>query len=90
MLELVGLAGLGDRMPRQLSGGHGQRVALARALAAEPAVLLLDEPLGALDAKIRVELRRNLRTVQQTLGIATILVTHDQEEKPSTWATELG
>jgi sulfate transport system ATP-binding protein len=80
LLELVGLAGLGDRMPRQLSGGQQQRVALARALAAEPAVLLLDEPLGALDAKIRVELRRNLRTVQQTLGIATILVTHDQEE----------
>ncbi len=80
LLDLVGLAGLGKRMPRQLSGGQQQRVALARALAYQPDVLLLDEPLGALDAKIRVELRRNLKTIQRKLGIATILVTHDQEE----------
>lgn len=80
LLELVGLAGLGERMPRQLSGGQQQRVALARALAYNPDVLLLDEPLGALDAKIRVELRRSLKAIQRTLGIATILVTHDQEE----------
>lgn len=80
LLELVGLVGLGDRMPRQLSGGQQQRVALARALVLEPDVLLLDEPLGALDAKIRVELRRSLKTIQRQLGVATILVTHDQEE----------
>ena len=80
LLDLVGLAGLGSRMPRQLSGGQQQRVALARALAYKPEVLLLDEPLGALDAKIRVELRRNLKSIQRKLGIATILVTHDQEE----------
>lgn len=80
LLEMVGLAGLGKRMPWQLSGGQQQRVALARALAYQPDVLLLDEPLGALDAKIRVELRRNLRAIQRRLGIATIFVTHDQEE----------
>lgn len=80
LLELVGLAGLGNRMPRQLSGGQQQRVALARALAYKPDVLLLDEPLGALDAKIRVDLRRNLKSIQRKLGIATIFVTHDQEE----------
>ncbi|MCI0398923.1 MAG: ATP-binding cassette domain-containing protein [Chloroflexi bacterium] len=80
LLELVGLAGLGNRMPRQLSGGQQQRVALARALAHRPDVLLLDEPLGALDAKIRVELRRTLKAIQRELGIAAILVTHDQEE----------
>ncbi len=80
MLEIVGLAGLGNRMPKQLSGGQQQRVALARALAHEPDVLLLDEPLGALDAKIRIELRRNLREIQRRLGVAAILVTHDQEE----------
>ena len=80
LLELVGLAGLGNRMPRQLSGGQQQRVALARALAHRPEVLLLDEPLGALDAKIRIELRRTLRAIQRELGITTILVTHDQEE----------
>jgi nucleotide-binding universal stress UspA family protein len=80
LLELVGLAGLGDRMPRQLSGGQQQRVALARALAYQPDVLLLDEPLGALDAKIRIDLRRNLKTIQRKLGIAAIFVTHDQEE----------
>jgi sulfate transport system ATP-binding protein len=80
LLELVGLAGLGDRLPSQLSGGQQQRVALARALAHQPEVLLLDEPFGALDAKIRVELRRALRSIQHELGITTIFVTHDQEE----------
>jgi sulfate/thiosulfate transport system ATP-binding protein len=80
LLELVGLAGLGGRMPRQISGGQQQRVALARALAHKPDVLLLDEPLGALDAKIRIELRRTLKTIQRELGITSILVTHDQEE----------
>ncbi|MCL4869606.1 MAG: ATP-binding cassette domain-containing protein [Anaerolineae bacterium] len=80
LLELVGLTGLGSRMPRQISGGQQQRVALARALAHRPDVLLLDEPLGALDAKIRTELRRTLKTIQRELGITTILVTHDQEE----------
>ena len=80
LLELVGLVGLGDRMPRQLSGGQQQRVALARALVLEPDVLLLDEPLGALDAKIRIELRRSLKNIQKQLGVAAILVTHDQEE----------
>ena len=80
LLELVGLTGFGGRMPRQLSGGQQQRVALARALAHRPEVLLLDEPLGALDAKIRIELRRTLRAIQRELGITTILVTHDQEE----------
>ncbi|HLD93952.1 MAG TPA: ATP-binding cassette domain-containing protein [Anaerolineales bacterium] len=80
LLEMVGLVGLGNRMPRQLSGGQQQRVALARALALEPDVLLLDEPLGALDAKIRVELRRILKNIQRQFGVAAILVTHDQEE----------
>ena len=80
LLDLVGLSGLGSRVPRQLSGGQQQRVALARALAHRPDVLLLDEPLGALDAKIRIELRRSLLAIQRELGLATILVTHDQEE----------
>jgi sulfate/thiosulfate transport system ATP-binding protein len=80
LLDLVGLAGLGSRMPHQLSGGQQQRVALARALAHQPAVLLLDEPFGALDAKIRTELRRTLRLIQRELGTTTIFVTHDQEE----------
>ncbi|HEX9943107.1 MAG TPA: ATP-binding cassette domain-containing protein [Thermoanaerobaculia bacterium] len=80
LLELVGLAGLGGRMPRQLSGGQQQRVALARALAHQPEVLLLDEPFGALDAKVRIELRRTIREIQRELGITTLFVTHDQEE----------
>ena len=80
LLELVGLVGLGGRMPSQLSGGQQQRVALARALAVEPEVLLFDEPLGALDAKIRMELRRSLKRIQKKSGVAAILVTHDQEE----------
>src|SRR5215204_356030 len=80
LLELVGLSGLGARMPRQLSGGQQQRVALARALAYEPEVLLLDEPFGALDAKIRIDLRRTLRVIQREIGMTTIFVTHDQEE----------
>src|SRR6266571_2604088 len=80
LLELVGLVGLQGRYPLQLSGGQRQRVALARALAHQPEVLLLDEPFGALDAKIRGELRRTVRGIQRELGIATIFVTHDQEE----------
>ena len=80
LLELVDLAGLGSRMPGQLSGGQQQRVALARALAHHPEVLLLDEPFGALDAKIRVELRRAVHRIQRELGVAAIFVTHDQEE----------
>ncbi|WP_199258314.1 ABC transporter ATP-binding protein [Paracoccus binzhouensis] len=80
MLELIGLPDLGGRYPWQLSGGQQQRVALARALAPRPRVLLLDEPLSALDAKIRVSLRNQIREIQQQLGITTIFVTHDQEE----------
>ncbi|MGF7159597.1 putative spermidine/putrescine transport system ATP-binding protein [Rhodoligotrophos appendicifer] len=80
MLKLIGLPTLGDRYPYQLSGGQQQRVALARALAIKPKVLLLDEPLSALDAKIRVSLREEIRNVQRELGITTIYVTHDQEE----------
>jgi putative spermidine/putrescine transport system ATP-binding protein len=80
LLELVGLAEAADRYPHQLSGGMQQRVALARALAIEPRVLLLDEPLSALDAKVRVQLRDEIRRLQSELGITTIYVTHDQEE----------
>ena len=80
MLELVGLGSMGDRFPHQLSGGQQQRVALARALAISPQVLLLDEPLSALDAKVRVQLRNEIRRIQQQLGITTLFVTHDQEE----------
>jgi sulfate/thiosulfate transport system ATP-binding protein len=80
LLRLVSLEGMDDRLPAQLSGGQQQRVAVARALAHKPEVLLLDEPFGALDAKIREELRRTIREVQRELGITTVLVTHDQEE----------
>jgi putative spermidine/putrescine transport system ATP-binding protein len=80
MLELIGMGEYAHRWPHQLSGGQQQRVALARAVAVEPAALLLDEPLSALDAKIRVRLREDIRAVQQKLGITTIYVTHDQEE----------
>ena len=80
LLELVQLSGLGDRFPHQLSGGQRQRVALARALAIEPQVLLLDEPFGALDAKVRKELRQWLRELHQKTGVTTLFVTHDQEE----------
>jgi sulfate transport system ATP-binding protein len=80
LLRLVALEGMDDRLPTQLSGGQQQRVAVARALAHKPEVLLLDEPFGALDAKIREELRRTIRQVQRELGITTVLVTHDQEE----------
>ncbi len=80
LLELIELQGYGNRYPAQLSGGQQQRVALARALAYQPNVLLLDEPFGALDVKIRVQLRQNLRAIQQRLGLTAILVTHDQEE----------
>lgn len=80
LLDLVGLAGLGSRFPDQLSGGQQQRVALARALAYRPEVLLLDEPFGALDVKIRAQLRESLKEIQRVLGVTTILVTHDQEE----------
>ncbi len=80
LLKLIGLEGMGDRMPWQLSGGQQQRVALARALAYEPSVLLLDEPFGALDVKIRAQLRQNLLEIQRQLNVTTILVTHDQDE----------
>ena len=80
LLELVGLAGFGTRRPTQLSGGQQQRVALARALASEPAFLLLDEPFGALDARIRTELRQTLRRIQREIGVTAVFVTHDQEE----------
>ncbi len=80
LLERVQLAGLSDRQPAQLSGGQRQRVALARALAVQPRVLLLDEPFGALDAKVRKTLRRWLRELQQELRVTTVFVTHDQEE----------
>jgi putative spermidine/putrescine transport system ATP-binding protein len=83
LLDLIQLPDKGGRFPYQLSGGQQQRVALARALAIEPRVLLLDEPLSALDAKIRDELRSEIRRIQQKLGITTIYVTHDQEEAMS-------
>ena len=80
MLALIKLEELGGRYPYQLSGGQQQRVALARAIAIRPQLLLLDEPLSALDAKIRVSLRNEIRSIQQELGITTVYVTHDQEE----------
>ncbi|MBM7688990.1 spermidine/putrescine ABC transporter ATP-binding protein [Enterococcus ureilyticus] len=80
MLEVCGLENLGERYPKQLSGGQRQRVALARALIIEPKLLLLDEPLSNLDAKLRVAMRIEIKRIQQQLGITTVFVTHDQEE----------
>lgn len=80
LLDLVGLTGLGHRYPHQLSGGQQQRVALARAVAFEPEILLLDEPLSALDAQVRIQVREEIRRIQLEIGTTTIFVTHDQEE----------
>jgi iron(III) transport system ATP-binding protein len=79
-LELVDLLNVKDKYPAQMSGGQQQRVALARALALSPDILLLDEPLSALDAKVREKLRREMRELQEKVGVTTIMVTHDQEE----------
>lgn len=80
LLKLVGLPEQGDKYPAQLSGGQQQRIALARAIASSPGLLLLDEPLSALDAKVRVRLRHEIKSLQRELGITTVMVTHDQEE----------
>lgn len=80
LLNLVGLAGGGEKFPSQMSGGQQQRIALARALATDPQMLLLDEPLSALDAVVRVDLRDKIREIQTALGITTLFITHDQEE----------
>ncbi len=80
LLDLVGLPDQGDKFPAQLSGGQQQRIALARAIATSPGLLLLDEPLSALDAKVRVHLRHEVKALQRRLGVTTIMVTHDQEE----------
>ena len=80
VLEMVGLAGISNKYPNEMSGGQQQRVALARAIALEPDVLLLDEPLSALDAKVREKLRNDIKMLQKKLGLTTIMVTHDQEE----------
>lgn len=80
LLDLIQLPDIGTRYPNQLSGGQRQRVALARALAIEPQMLLLDEPFGALDAKVRKELRQGLREIHDRTGLTTVFVTHDQEE----------
>ncbi len=80
LLDLVGLPDQGDKYPAQLSGGQQQRIALARAIATSPGLLLLDEPLSALDAKVRVHLRHEIKDLQRRLGVTTVMVTHDQEE----------
>lgn len=80
LLELVGLPDQGDKYPAQLSGGQQQRIALARAIATSPGLLLLDEPLSALDAKVRSHLRHEMKLLQRRLGVTTVMVTHDQEE----------
>ncbi|WP_289150520.1 sulfate ABC transporter ATP-binding protein [uncultured Salipiger sp.] len=80
LLDLIQLPEIGERYPSQLSGGQRQRVALARALAIDPRMLLLDEPFGALDAKVRKELRRGLREIHDSTGLTTVFVTHDQDE----------
>src|SRR5207247_3412683 len=80
LLRLIQLEGIAPRYPSQLSGGQRQRVALARALAVEPRVMLLDEPFGALDAKVRLELRRWLRRLHDEIHLTSVFVTHDQEE----------
>ena len=80
MLELVRLPGVGNRKPGQLSGGQRQRIAIARALINQPRILLLDEPLGALDLKLREQMQLELKALQRQLGITFIFVTHDQQE----------